>query len=235
MEVSIVVPAYDEERIIKNSLDKIRKFARKNKYDYEIIVVNDGSNDRTASIVRKIRDVRLVSYPMNMGKGYAIKQGVLNAKKENIVIVDADIPWDLELMNQLLDFNGHDISIGSRAASTSTTRKRPTFLRGLLGHAFGSLTRFMLGLKWKDTQSGFKAFRRDAALKIFSKQTVNGWAFDVEILYLAKKYGYAIKEVPIDKVEKLDFRISKVNPLKDSVRMFLSLVKIRMNDIRKKY
>lgn len=235
MEVSIIVPAYNEERIIKDSVKKLNSFARKNKYDYEIIVVNDGSNDGTASIVRKMKEAKLVSYPINRGKGYAIKQGVMNSTKKNIVIIDADIPWELSLMNKLLDFDGNDISIGSRAISTSKTRKRPTFLRGLLGHTFSRITRILLGIRLRDTQSGFKAFKRDAAMKIFSKQTIYGWAFDVEILYLAKKYGFKVKEVAIDKVDRLSFRVSKLNPFKDPIKMFFSLAKIKLNDLRKKY
>ncbi len=235
MEVSIIVPAYNEAKLIKESIGKLLRFSKENGFDHEIIVVDDGSRDDTKKIVSKIKDVKLISYHKNRGKGYAVRQGMLAASKENIVIIDADIPWEIELMKKLLDFQGHDISIGSRAVSTSKTRKRPTFARRILGMGFNRITSLITGLRLGDTQSGFKAFKRKAARRIFEKQTINGWAFDVEMLYLAKKYGYRVREVPIDKVEQLDFRISKVKPVSDSIKMFFSLIKIRLNDISGKY
>ena len=227
MEISIIIPAYNEEKIIEKSISKIISFLENKKFDYEIIVVDDCSKDRTRSIINNFnsKKIILIENKKNIGKGYSIKKGILNAKKNLVLFSDADLSTPIEELNSLLKYtDDYDIVIGSRRMKKSVIKIKQPLYRRLPGNMFPILVNFIILKDIRDTQCGFKLFKRNSARAIFKKQKIDGFCFDVEIMYLAKKEGYKIKEVP---VAWTNFRDSKVNPLVDSIKMFVDLMKIR--------
>jgi glycosyltransferase involved in cell wall biosynthesis len=201
-------------------------------------VVNDGSRDNTAEIVRSFaqRDpmVRLVENPGNRGKGYAVRNGILNARGDIVLFSDADLSSPIEEMPKLLQAlaAGADIAIGSRWLRAELQTTRQSLHRQLFGRIFNGLNRMILGLRFKDTQCGFKAFTRRAAQTILPLQRIERWGFDPEILFLARKFGMRVEEVP---VRWGHVGGTRINPLIDGARMFQEMVRIRWNDIEGKY
>lgn len=227
MEISIIIPTYNEEKIIEKSISKIISFLENKKFDYEIIVVDDCSKDRTKCIINNLnsKKIILIENKKNMGKGYSIKKGMLNAKKNLVLFSDADLSTPIEELNSLLKYiDDYDIVIGSRRMKKSVIKIKQPFYRRLPGKMFPILVNFIILKDIRDTQCGFKLFKRDVAKNVFKKQRIRGFCFDVEILYLAKNAGYKIKEVPIT---WNNFADSKVNTITDSIKMFIDLVKIR--------
>lgn len=227
MEISIIIPAYNEEKIIGKSISKVIGFLENKKFDYEIIVVDDCSKDRTRSIINNFnsKKIILIENKKNIGKGYSIKKGILNAKKNLVLFSDADLSTPIEELNSLLKYiDDYDIVIGSRRMKKSVIKIKQPLYRRLPGNMFPILVNFIILKDIRDTQCGFKLFKRDAAKNVFKKQRIRGFCFDVEILYLAKNAGYKIKEVPIT---WNNFADSKVNAITDSIKMFIDLVKIR--------
>ena len=169
-----------------------------------------------------------------MGKGFSVKEGALSAHGEYIIFTDADLSTPIEEIDKLLKWmeEGYDIVIGSRALAESDIQIHQPWYREKMGKIFNLLVQALALRGIKDTQCGFKGFRKDVAEKIFPLQTINGFGFDVELLYLAKKHGYTIKEIP---VRWLNRASSKVNPLTHSSQMFLDIIRIRMRDIKGKY
>jgi dolichyl-phosphate beta-glucosyltransferase len=235
---SIVIPAYNEEERLGPTLDRVLAFARDHGWKAEIIVVNDGSRDRTPEIVRSYeRDtgiVRLLENPGNRGKGYSVRHGVLNASGEFILFTDADMSSPIEEAPKLLRAlaEGADIAIGSRWARSELQTRRQSLVRQFLGRVFNLLLRLLLRLDFKDTQCGFKAFRREAAKAAFPLQRVEGWGFDPEILFLANQFGFRMVEVPVRWGH--DTR-TRINPLLDGARMVSDMLLIRWNSISGKY
>ena len=235
---SIVIPAYNEEERLGPTLDRVLGFARDNGWNAEIIVVNDGSRDRTPEIVRSYERntgiVRLLENPGNRGKGYSVRHGVLNAKGEFILFTDADMSSPIEEAPKLLGAleEGADIAIGSRWARSELQTRRQSLARQFLGRVFNLLLRLLLRLDFKDTQCGFKAFRREAARAVFPLQRVEGWGFDPEILFLANQFGFRMVEVPVRWGH--DTR-TRINPLLDGARMVSDMLLIRWNSISGKY
>ena len=235
---SIVIPAYNEEERLGPTLDRVLAFARGNGWRAEIIVVNDGSRDRTAEIVRSYERntgiVRLLENPGNRGKGYSVRNGVLNATGEFILFTDADMSSPIEEASKLLQAlaGGADIAIGSRWARSELQTRRQSLARQFLGRVFNLLLRLLLRLDFKDTQCGFKAFRREAARAVFPLQRVEGWGFDPEILFLANQFGFRMVEVPVRWGH--DTR-TRINPLLDGARMVSDMLLIRWNSISGKY
>jgi len=222
--LSIVIPAYNEQDTIANSLMQISSFLKQCDFEYEIIIVNDGSTDNTASIVSKTKDVILHNIPQNKGKGNAVKQGVLIAKKEYILFMDADhaIP-----ISYIIDFkkliDNHDIIIGSKYLEQ--TENYPLYRR-FVGKIFSLLKYWITGLKYKDTQCGFKLFRKEVGKDIFNLSQINGWCFDVELLLIADKKGYSVKEFPVQ-LSTVN-SLSKINVFNSGLQMFLDLIKLRL-------
>lgn len=204
----------------------------------EVIVVNDGSRDNTAEIIQSFaaKDpiVRLVQNPGNHGKGYSVRNGMLNARGESLIFSDADLSSPIEESSKLLEAleQGADIAIGSRWLRTETQIQRQPLHRQIFGRIFNLLMRLTLGLHFKDTQCGFKAFNRAAAQAIFPLQKIERWGFDPEILFLARKLGFKVKEVPVRWGHSGGTRI---NPLVDGFRMCTEMLRVRWYSITGKY
>ena len=237
---SIVIPAYNEGARLGATLGKVLGYVRSQGWnaEAEVIVVNDGSRDNTAEVVRGFVEndpaVRLVENPGNRGKGYSVRHGMLEARGEVVVFSDADLSSPIEEMPKLLAalVSGAEIAIGSRWLRAELQTQRQSLHRQLFGRVFNFLLRIILGLKFKDTQCGFKAFTRRAAQTILPLQRIERWGFDPEILFLARKFGFRVEEVAVLWGHSGDTRI---HPLVDGARMFLELVRIRWYDLTGKY
>jgi glycosyltransferase involved in cell wall biosynthesis len=235
---SIVIPAYNENQRIEATLEKVLAHVAKMGWTAEVIVVNDGSCDSTPEIVRawshKNPIVRLVENPGNRGKGYSVRNGMLEASGDVLLFTDADLSSPIYEANKLISAvkQGADIAIGSRWLRTELQTERQPLYRQLFGRIFNLLLRIILGLRFKDTQCGLKAFTQRAAQAIFPKQRIERWGFDPEILFLAKKTGMLTVEVPVEWAH--DER-SKIHPLHDGIKMFLELVRVRWYDLTGKY
>jgi len=227
---SIVIPAYNEALRLGSSLDRVLNYVVSQHWDAEVIVVNDGSRDRTADLVREYTlrypFLRLVENPGNRGKGYSVRNGMLNATGEALLFSDADLSSPIEEAPKLFRAieDGADIAIGSRWLQPETQTLRQSLLRQFYGRAFNVALRLLLGLNQKDTQCGFKAFTRAAAHKVFPQQHIERWGFDPEILYLARRFRFVVKEVPVAWAHVEGTRIS---PLRDGLRMFGEVLRIR--------
>jgi len=235
---SIVIPAYNEGTRLGPTLEKVMGYLRAQGWSAEVIVVNDGSRDNTAEVVRGFAErdsrLRLVENPGNRGKGYSVRNGMLNARGEVVLFSDADMSSPIEEMPKLLAAlaSGADIAIGSRWLRAELQTRRQSLHRQLFGRVFNLLLRIILGLRFKDTQCGFKAFTRRAAQTIFPLQRIERWGFDPEILFLARKFGFRVDEVPVCWGHSGDTRI---HPLLDGARMFQEMLRVRWYDLTGKY
>ena len=229
IRTSIVIPAYNEARRLPNTLEVLRRRLELDPAITEILIVDDGSKDETAAIVRDFARTHsgfgLVSYWPNAGKGYAIRRGVLEAKGDQILLTDADLSTPIEEMDKLVRaLENHEVAIGSRGLDATTVKRRQRWYRQTMGKTFNWLMRRLTGLTYADTQCGFKLFRREAARKIFSEAVVDRFAYDVEMLMIARRHGYAVAEVPVLWFNDED---SRVNLIRDSTRMLLDVLAIR--------
>jgi glycosyltransferase involved in cell wall biosynthesis len=235
--LSIVVPAFNEAARIGDSIKKIDAFVRQSPLTLEVIVVDDGSGDGTADVVSRCRakGLRLLRNEVNHGKGYTVRQGVLAARGQYVLFTDADLSAPIEEATKLLDValeEGADVVIGSRAVDRSLIQKHQSRLRELGGIFFNLMVRVFLGLRLHDTQCGFKLFHLQRSRPIFEKQTTLGFGFDPELLFLAKRHGLVIRETP---VRWSHAEGSKVKFLRDGVRMFVDLMRIRWNALIGRY
>ncbi len=231
--LSVVIPAYNESKNIdKGVLKPVSEYLGKQDYSWEILLVDDCSTDNTLDSFykyeQKNKNVRVLAEP-HRGKGGTVIAGMLKAKGEIVLFTDLDQATPLpEIEKFIPEFQeGYDVVIGSRSG-----RKGAPLIRKLMAWGFSLLRTIILRLPYKDTQCGFKLFKKDAAKKIFTKQTIAGFGFDVELLYLARKYGHSIKELPVSWKNDPS---SKVNVIRDSFRMLSDLIKIRINNLRNKY
>lgn len=231
-QLSVVIPAYNEGKRIESTLEKILDYFRGQKTSFEIIVVDDGSKDRGGEIFRSFSknypEVKILRHRINLGKGAAVKTGVLEAKGDYILFSDADLSTPIEEVEKLLlgvKEEEHDIAIASRGLPGSKIVVSQPWYRQLVGRFFPLLVHLLVFKDVKDTQCGFKLFKRDVARELFSSQKITGFSFDVETLYLAKKRGYRIKEVP---VVWFNSRESQVRILRDSFLMLKDLWRIRL-------
>lgn len=235
---SFVIPAYNESERLAVSLPKIFDYIRKRQLQSEIIVVNDGSTDDTADVVRRFSklnpDVRLVENPGNRGKGYSVRNGMLHAQGDLVMFTDADLSspiYEAEKLFAALQ-QGADVAIGSRWLRAELQTERQPWYRQLYGRFFNLALRITLGLKFRDTQCGFKAFTRQAAQTVFTRQRVERWGFDPELLFLANKFKLRTTEVPVEWAH--DHR-SKISPLRDGIKMGLEMLAVRWNDLKGLY
>ena len=237
-DYSIVIPAYNEAARIAATLERVLAYLTERGWKAEIVVVNDGSTDNTVAVVRqyiqKHSALRLLENPGNRGKGYSIRNGILHAKGKLLLFSDADLSSPIEESAKLFAAlnNGSDLAIGSRWLQSELQTERQPLYRQLFGRLFNLMLRLILGLKFKDTQCGFKAFTRQAAQKIFPLQTVERWGFDPELLFLAERFQMKVAEVPVAWGHSAGTRIS---PLRDGLRMFLEMLTIRWNSLSGKY
>jgi glycosyltransferase involved in cell wall biosynthesis len=235
--VSIVIPAYNEAERIGDSIRKVNEYVRQSRLPIEVIVVDDGSIDSTRDIVRANSQgsLRLITNAENQGKGYSVRQGMVNATGTWVLFTDADLSAPIEELQKLFDVaikEDADIVIGSRAVDRSYIEKHQKRFRELGGIFFNVMVRLLLGLKLSDTQCGFKLFKRERTKAVFEKQTTHRFGFDPEILFIAAKRGLKIREVP---VRWSHSEGSKVSFLRDGTRMFADLVRIRWNYVLGRY
>lgn len=235
--VSIVIPAFHEAIRIGESIRRIEGFLKQVPWTAEVIVVDDGSTDETAAIVSRMMlpGLRLIRNETNHGKGYSVKAGVLAAKGEYVLFTDADLSAPIEEMTKLLaaaQNQGADVVIGSRALDRSFIERHQSRTREFSGILFNKMVRLFLGLRIHDTQCGFKLFRRQKIRPVFEKMTVNGFAFDPELLFLASRAGLKILEIP---VRWSHAEGSKIRLVRDSIRMLTDLIRIRSNQLRGRY
>jgi len=237
MKISLIIPVYNEEKIIKSTLEKLHAFVKKEKDDLEILIINDGSTDNTLEIIEdfKPKFFKIISCKKNKGKGFAIKRGVKEAFGDYICFTDADLAYSFDNLKSILSqLKFFDVTIGSRSLHTDN-HESIKILRRIVGRGSSMVSNALLRYNIRDTQCGLKAFKKNVAKDLFSKITIKGFYFDPEILYIARKRGYAIKEERVVVLKNHQSRISKVNVLKDSIRCFLDLLIIKLNDIRGKY
>jgi glycosyltransferase involved in cell wall biosynthesis len=236
--LSIVIPAYNESKRIPATLRRVLDYAASLGKSWEVLVVDDGSSDDTASLVeemgRKVPPLRVLRNVPNAGKGAAVRKGMLAARGERLLFTDADLSAPIAEAARLFDAldAGFDVAIGSRALRREWIGVHQSTMRETAGRMFNVFIRLLTGLDYRDTQCGFKAFRREAAQAIFGTQKIDGWGFDVEVLYLARKFGFRTQEVA---VHWNHAEASKINPLGDGLRMAAEVLKIRWNDWRGRY
>jgi len=236
--ISVIIPAYNEENRLPATLKRVHEYLVSKADEFEIVVVDDGSSDTTESEVMRasteMPGIRLVKNGANMGKGFSVRQGVLASRGELVLISDADLSTPIEEVEKLIPFveGEFDIAIGSRAMKESELAVRQPWYREGMGRAFNALVRSLVIGGLSDTQCGFKLISKEAAKRIFERCRIDGFSFDVEVLFLAERLGYRIKEVP---VKWLNSPASRVRIFRDSTRMFLDLLIIRLNALFGKY
>ena len=227
--ISVVIPVYNEEKIIRNTIQSVKNYMQNNFTDYEVIFVNDGSKDNTLKIMSEFADdkIKIISYEKNKGKGGAVKTGMLAAEGDLIFFTDSDLAYGLDVVKEgykILEENKEaDIIIGSRRKHKDGYASY-TFLRKIMSVVFYFVLKIYVGIKQSDSQTGIKGFKKDAARKIFNLCEAERWVFDVEILLIADKLGYKIEEMP---VTIINHRESKVNPMKDSIRALKEVARIK--------
>jgi dolichyl-phosphate beta-glucosyltransferase len=230
--ISVVIPAFNEEKRIEPTLAAIHDYFKRNAEQFEVIVVDDGSSDKTAAIVSAVGaergSIRLLSGQGNRGKGFAVRRGILEASGDLILMSDSDLSTPIEEVEKFFPWieQGYDIVIGSRALKESDLIQRQPLYRQSMGKVFNLLVRTIVLGGFHDTQCGFKMFRSGPAKKIFASLKTEGFAFDVEAILRAKKIGCRIKEVPVRWINSPQ---SKVKVIRDSFRMFLDLLRIRLS------
>jgi glycosyltransferase involved in cell wall biosynthesis len=235
---SLILPAFNESARLGPGLEKALAFIREHDWSAEIVVVDDGSTDGTAQIVRQLMqnapELRLLQNPGNRGKGFSVRNGMLNARGEILLFSDADFSSPVAEAVKLIAAieSGSDVAFGSRWLLAETQTRRQSLLRQFVGRGYNVLARLLLGLPYNDTQCGFKAFTRRAAEIVFTRQQIERWGFDPELLFIARKFGLRITEVAVEWAN--DDR-SKVNPISDGLKMFWELLRIRANSLLKRY
>lgn len=235
---SIVVPAYNEQARIGATLEQILDHLRAQQWNAEIVVVDDGSRDDTLEVLtrfsREHPQVRVLQNPGNQGKGYAVRNGMMNARGEILLFTDADLSSPISEASKLFTAleQGADVAIGSRWLDPSLQFQRQSLKRQALSRLYNIFLRMVLLFPYRDTQCGFKAFTRHAAEMIFPQQRITRWGFDPEILFLAHRRGLKVAEVPVRWGH--DER-SKIHPVRDGMRMAMDTLKVRWNEIRGRY
>jgi dolichyl-phosphate beta-glucosyltransferase len=230
--LSIIIPAYNESARIGSALEQVLACIHERSWTAEVIVVDDGSRDATADIVRRFAErdpiVRLIQNSVNRGKGFSVRNGMLHASGDVMMFTDADLSSPMVETERLLNAirEGADIAIGSRWLDRGRQTKHQPWYRQMFGRCFNAVTRLVMGLPFADTQCGFKAFRREAAYTVFQLQRIERWGFDPELLFISLKRGYSVREVPVTWGH--DER-SKMSYLKDGIKMLEELVYIRWN------
>jgi dolichyl-phosphate beta-glucosyltransferase len=236
-ELSIVIPSYNEELRLPATLSKIAEYIRSSGRSTEVIVVDDGSRDRTIvvgeSFRKEIPDLRVITNGQNRGKGYSVRHGMQQAHGRIVLFTDADLSAPIEEVEKLLPaMDTHDLAIGSRAVDRSLITVHESPFREFAGIVFNKIVRLILRLPFVDTQCGFKAFRREECRLIFEQQTIERFGFDPELLYLARHHGLRAVEIPVRWGHS---PATKVSMLRDSIQMFIDVFIIRWNALAGRY
>jgi len=238
LKYSFIIPAYNESERLRVSLPKVLDYIHQRRLQAEVIVVNDGSTDNTAEVVRQFAaqnpEIHLLENPGNRGKGYSVRNGIMHGTGDVLLFTDADLSSPIYEADKLFNAiaEGADIAIGSRWLQAELQTERQPLHRQVYGRLFNFGLRIVLGLTYRDTQCGFKAFTRKAAQTVFSRQRVERWGFDPELLFLANKLGLRTVEVA---VEWAHDHASRINPLRDGLNMGVEILAVRWNDIRGRY
>ena len=235
--LSIIVPSYNEELRLPPSLNAIADYIQKSRRETEVLVVDDGSKDRTAAVAESFRDriprLRVVPNGENRGKGYSVRHGMMEARGDIVLFTDADLSAPIEEADKLIAaLENYDVAIGSRALDRSLIAVHESGFREFAGIVFNKIVRFVLWLPFVDTQCGFKAFRREKCKIIFEQQRIERFGFDPELLFLARVHGLKAVEIPVRWAHS---PATKVNMLRDSVQMFLDVFTIRWNSLLGRY
>ncbi len=239
-EASVILPVYNEQACIDATFKAVLDYARQHP-TYQFLFVNDGSSDRTQQILEQhiaaaaMDQICLVSYPERGGKGYAVRQGVKVADGEYVCFMDGDLAYSLDHLDILFSkLEIYDVVIGSRSlVPGGNLVLQPA--RKLAGEVFNTLSKRILNLPFLDMQAGLKGFRKPVARELFARQDLTGFSFDVELIYLAKKFGFLIGEIPAKVSASHLKKNSKVNLLVDSLKMLKDLFRIRLNDVLGRY
>lgn len=233
--LSIIVPVYNEKKRLTRGITQILRFINKQSFRVELIIVDDGSTDATIELLRKLKhpSLRLISYDKNQGKGYAVREGMKNALGAWRLFMDVDLSTPIEEFQKFLPyFKNFEVIIGSRRTKDSVVLVHQPFFREWLGSVFTWLSSTFLGVKISDFTCGFKCFSEKASSELFSLQRLHGWGFDSEIMFLAQKKGFLIKEVSVIWSNNSQTRVVLI---KDIFLSLIELVKIRFNDVLKRY
>ena len=237
LELSIVIPAYNEEFRLPATLERIAAYLKSGHRETEVLIVDDGSKDRTAAVAESFRNklpaLRVVPNDVNRGKGYSVRHGVQEARGRIVLFTDADLSAPIEEADKLVDALQHfDVAIGSRAVNRSLITVHESPFREFAGIIFNKIVRVILRLPFVDTQCGFKAFHRERCRIIFEQQTIERFGFDPELLYLARHHGLRAVEIPVRWGHS---PATKISMLRDSLQMLLDVFKIRWNSLLGRY
>lgn len=229
-KLTVVIPAYNEAERIGPTLDRVIAWLAEHVRDYEVVVVDDGSTDNTTEVVARrmlhSHRVRILRNPGNRGKGWSVRRGMLEGEGDHLLMTDADLSTPIEELRHLAPLiSEHDVVIGSRATQGARILRHQPVYREWMGKVFNRMVQAVVLPGISDTQCGFKLFRQEVARDVFSRVTTPGFGFDVEALYVARRLGYTIAEVP---VVWIDDPATRVNAVRDSARMAADLVRIRL-------
>lgn len=230
--LSVVIPAYNEDENIASTLQDIAQYLKTKNYSYEIIIVDDGSSDKTAELAalegKVFPNFSLLRHSPNKGKGYAVKEGILSAKGSLILFMDADNSTRINQIDKFISaiLEGYDLAIGSRRVDGAIIEELQPAHRRFLGNIYIKLSSLVLGTAINDYNCGFKLYKKEVAKNLFEKLTRNDWSFDSELIFLASKLNLKIKEIPVVWQDKQ--KTSKVRPLRDGIKSFTSLIKIKI-------
>ncbi len=236
--LSIVIPAYNEEKRIGDTLGKIVDYLKIKNFKSEITVVIDGSTDSTIEVVREyerfVYKLTIIENETTMGKGYSVRRGMLESNGDFVLFTDADLSTPINEIEKLFFWldKGYDVAIGSRSLKESQVEIYQSFMRRSMGKIFNKIISLIVFTGFKDTQCGFKCFKRDVVDNVFRKQRIEGFAFDVEILLIARRQGFRIKEVP---VRWLNSPYSKFHIIKDSLHMLYDLFRMKFYNLLNRY
>ena len=236
-DLSIIIPAYNEELRLPATLEKIAAYLQKTGHQAEVLVVDDGSKDRTAAVAESFRAnipaLRVLSNGVNRGKGFSVRHGMFEAVGAIVLFTDADLSAPIEEADKLIGaLANNDVAIGSRAMDRSLISVHESRFREFAGIIFNKIVRIILRLPFVDTQCGFKAFRRERCRIVFDQQRIERFGFDPELLYLARHHGLCSVEIPVRWAHS---PATKVNMMRDSVQMFIDVFTIRWNALKGRY
>jgi dolichyl-phosphate beta-glucosyltransferase len=236
-DLSIIIPSFNEELRLPGTLEQIAAFLPNLGRETEILVVDDGSRDRTAEVAESFRktlpNLRVIFNGVNRGKGFSVRHGMLEARGRNVLFTDADLSAPIEEAPKLLDaLKTYDVAIGSRALDRKLITVHESPFREFAGIIFNTIVRIILRLPFVDTQCGFKVFRRERCRILFEQQRIERFGFDPELLYLARHHGLRTIEIPVRWGHS---PATKVNMFRDSIHMFLDVFTIRWNAILGRY